>query len=151
MWPLLRLFNRPTRLVLCTSLPARRFVMAPSRTSSKRKVDADTDTEEQDASQQTNGSQKKLKRTATTAFESDQPRNKEMPSEISIPAKSEGTFRLAAWNVCGFAASLKKVWTRRFSFHKLTFRRVSVSISRQKILTYYSSRKQRFVDHLLPL
>ena len=83
--------------------------MAPSRTSSKRKVEIDTDTEDQVESQQTSGSQKKLKRTATTAFESDQPRNKEMPSEISIPPKSEGTIRISAWNICGFAASLKKV------------------------------------------
>ncbi|KAF8917400.1 Endonuclease/exonuclease/phosphatase [Mucidula mucida] len=37
-----------------------------------------------------------------------QPNNKTLPVSISFPAKTDGALRIAAWNICGLAASQKK-------------------------------------------
>ena len=38
-----------------------------------------------------------------------QPTNKALPAKIEFPPRSEGNIRIAAWNICGLAASSKKV------------------------------------------
>jgi len=38
-----------------------------------------------------------------------QPTNTQLPDEISFPERVPGTRRISAWNVCGWAASNKKV------------------------------------------
>ena len=40
---------------------------------------------------------------------SGQPTNTTLPDEISFPERAPGTRRISAWNVCGWAASNKKV------------------------------------------
>jgi hypothetical protein len=40
---------------------------------------------------------------------SGQPTNTQLPDEISFPGNIPGTRRISAWNVCGWAASNKKV------------------------------------------
>jgi AP endonuclease-1 len=40
---------------------------------------------------------------------SGQPTNTKLPDEISFPERLPGTRRISAWNVCGWAASNKKV------------------------------------------
>lgn len=42
-----------------------------------------------------------------------QPTNKVLPTHIEFEPKSPGSLRIAAWNICGLAASQKKVRTRR--------------------------------------
>ncbi|KAF5315579.1 hypothetical protein D9611_004852 [Ephemerocybe angulata] len=79
---------------------------------SKRKVEErDTDTEEdtQRASQTAaSGSKGSLKRTKTEYVQNGQPKNKVLPVNIKFEKRKEGTVRIAAWNVCGWAASQKK-------------------------------------------
>lgn len=43
-----------------------------------------------------------------------QPTNKQLPDEISFPERMPGTTRISAWNVCGWAASNKKVDYQRW-------------------------------------
>jgi AP endonuclease-1 len=43
---------------------------------------------------------------------SGQPTNTKLPDEISFPERVPGTRRISAWNVCGWAASNKKVGTQ---------------------------------------
>ena len=38
-----------------------------------------------------------------------QPTNKVLPTDISFAPKNEGALRIATWNICGLAASSKKV------------------------------------------
>ena len=50
------------------------------------------------------------------ASESDptgQPTNTTLPDEISFPERIPGTRRISAWNICGWAASNKKVSSRQ--------------------------------------
>lgn len=68
-------------------------------------ADADADAEA-DASQ---SSTKKSKQDVTEGSTSAQPTNKVLPVDISLPKKSAGALRIAAWNICGLAASMKKV------------------------------------------
>ena len=42
-----------------------------------------------------------------------QPTNTKLPDEISFPERVPGTRRISAWNVCGWAATNKKVCSRR--------------------------------------
>ncbi|KAF8911988.1 Endonuclease/exonuclease/phosphatase [Gymnopilus junonius] len=84
--------------------------MAPSRTSSKRKVD-DTDesvTEEQPS--QASQSSKKARTEHGSQGQSQNPQftNKVLPVHINLPAKQSGTTRIASWNVSGLAAAEKK-------------------------------------------
>jgi len=44
--------------------------------------------------------------------QSGQPTNTQLPAEISFPERVPGTRRISAWNVCGWAASNKKVGTQ---------------------------------------
>ena len=46
---------------------------------------------------------------------SGQPTNTTLPDEISFPERVPGTIRISAWNVCGWAASNKKVGSRQES------------------------------------
>lgn len=48
---------------------------------------------------------------AIPPLENAQPTNKVLPVHISFPPRIPGTLRLATWNVCGLAASQKKVCT----------------------------------------
>ena len=44
---------------------------------------------------------------------SGQPTNTTLPDDISFPERVPGTRRISAWNVCGWAASNKKVGFRQ--------------------------------------
>jgi len=45
---------------------------------------------------------------------SGQPTNSQLPDEISFPEHTPGTRRISAWNICGWAASNKKVCFRQW-------------------------------------
>jgi len=68
---------------------------------------------------------KRVKKTDTTTSQSSvaskagseidpsgQPTNTKLPDEISFPERVPGTRRISAWNVCGWAATNKKVGTQ---------------------------------------
>lgn len=80
---------------------------APSRTSSKRKVESDQD--ESDHVEESSQNTKKPRKGKAPLPVPTQPTNKVMPVNIVIPPKNEGAVRIVAWNICGFAASSKKV------------------------------------------
>ncbi len=88
--------------------------MPPKRAviSSKRKAESDSDSEKPVQSEAT----KKAKVPATPELAdgtglapNGQPTNKVLPVNISFPPRSERATRIAAWNICGLAASQKKV------------------------------------------
>ncbi|PPQ64660.1 hypothetical protein CVT26_002750 [Gymnopilus dilepis] len=84
--------------------------MAPSRTSSKRKVeDADDSTTEEQHSQPSQ-STKKARTIAEGGSQSQTPQftNKVLPVQITLPPKQLGSTRIASWNVSGLAAAEKK-------------------------------------------
>lgn len=92
--------------------------MPPKKISKKRAreetPDTDAEREAEQASTSTkpkaSGSKKKAK---ASPSENTQPTNTALPAEITFPPKSEGTTRIATWNVCGLAASQKKVRNSR--------------------------------------
>lgn len=107
-------FTLSTTSFLCFSQ------MPPKRTQSKRKIsDSDGDDKEINA---------KKSKVASPGPSPDnaQPTNTVLPVHISFPPKIPGTLRLATWNVCGLAASQKKV------YYSLSFdtRSTHASISR---------------------
>lgn len=98
--------------------------MPPKRTASlkasgsKRKVDErDTDTEEetQRVEESQSSSKGSLKRTKTEYIQNGQPKNRILPVTIKFDKRSEDSLRIATWNVCGLAASQKKVRVLRNS------------------------------------
>ena len=80
---------------------------------SKRKIEErDTDTEQETQrveESQASGSSKSLKRAKTEYFQNGQPKNKVLPVKVEFTKRDEDALRIATWNVCGLAASLKKV------------------------------------------
>jgi len=91
--------------------------MPPKRavSSGKRKADSVQDGEKPVGSEQT----KKAKVAAPDPVEqtglapNGQPTNKVLPVKISFPPRTDGATRIASWNICGLAASQKKV--RRYN------------------------------------
>ena len=92
--------------------------MSISRNSSKRKFDEDDDLEDGPSSQmtgtqesQSQPSQSSKTKKAKTDETKNSPEftNKVLPIDISFPPRIQGTLRIAAWNICGLAASQKKV------------------------------------------
>lgn len=63
---------------------------------------------EEDESQKTQVL-KRTKSNASKQTENPQPTNKVLPVDISFPPQVPNTLRIATWNVCGLAASQKKV------------------------------------------
>ena len=53
---------------------------------------------------------KRPKSNTSQQMENPQPTNKVLPVHISFPQRSSDTLRIATWNVCGLAASQKKVF-----------------------------------------
>ena len=112
--PLARLARQvlpPSHIYL--SMPPKRTA-AMKASGSKRKIEErDTDNEEEtqrvESQSTASGSKGSLKRTKTEYFQNGQPKNKVLPVKIAFEKKAEGTLRIATWNVCGFAASQKKV------------------------------------------
>ncbi|PPQ89148.1 hypothetical protein CVT25_006520 [Psilocybe cyanescens] len=83
--------------------------MAPqvARTSSKRKVDNDSDESNRDEEpSQTSQSSKKARKEDPPP--NTLPTNKALPVKIDLPPKQSGISRIASWNVSGLAASEKK-------------------------------------------
>jgi hypothetical protein len=110
--------------------------MPLERESSKRKISVSDD--EGESSQST----KKAKLPPTS--EDAQPTNKVLPVNITFPPRIPGTLRLATWNICGLAASQKKVYPNglsRFSSNTVLKETTAVRGSRttwkQKILTFW--------------
>jgi AP endonuclease-1 len=94
------------------------FVMPVSRKTSnlKRKIEEDDDLEDGPSSQitatqesQSQASQSSKAKKARTGGSTPEHVNKVLPVNISFPARIEGTVRIATWNICGWAASQKKV------------------------------------------
>ncbi|KAI0046160.1 hypothetical protein FA95DRAFT_1560424 [Auriscalpium vulgare] len=76
-----------------------------------KKRKADEDTHEEGASTSAKGASKKAKTAAPAEGDTapnGQPNNKVLPVKIEFPARPEGAWRIAAWNVCGWAPSQKK-------------------------------------------
>jgi len=88
---------------------------APSRSSSKRKIECDEDSDPEVGISQSSQVSKKIRKEKSFASENSQPTNKVLPAQIVLPEKLSGTSRIVTWNVSGFAASMKKVSTRFFS------------------------------------
>ena len=83
-----------------------------SASASKRKVSVSDDE---------GGQLKKSKlSSASPAPENAQPTNKVLPVHISFPPRIPGTLRLATWNVCGLAASQKKVCQVGHTIHSFS-------------------------------
>ena len=96
------------------------FIMPVSRKTSnlesKRKFEEDDDFEDGPSSQmtatqesQSQASQSSKAKKARTGGSTPEHVNKVLPLNISFPARIEGTVRIATWNICGWAASQKKV------------------------------------------
>lgn len=81
-----------------------RSFMPPKRAASTSKRKASLSDDEGEPSQ----SNKKTK-VSLAPSENAQPTNKVLPVTIVFPQPKPGTLRLATWNVCGLAASQKKV------------------------------------------
>jgi len=88
---------------------------APSRTSSKRKIESDEESDPEVGISQSSQISKKSRKEKNPVPESNQPTNKVLPAQIVLPEKLSGTSRVVTWNVSGFAASAKKVNTRFFA------------------------------------
>ena len=91
------------------------FVMPVSRNPSKRKIEEDDDFEDgpssqmQESQSQESQSQSSKAKKARTDGSTPEHINKVLPVNISFPDRIEGTMRIATWNICGWAASHKKV------------------------------------------
>lgn len=86
-----------------------------SQSSSKRKASESeaSDTEAQPSASKTKKAKVSKPEDAEAAGEgvsaNGQPTNKVLPVNIGFEPKSEGTLRIATWNICGLAAASKKV------------------------------------------
>jgi len=96
------------------------------------------------------GKDSKMKRPKSDNFqqvENPQPTNKVLPVHISFPPRAPDAFRIATWNVCGLAASQKKVFVFLdlvFSdSNDLSIRALNI-ILRLKTQTFLSSQRQRY-------
>lgn len=112
------LFTCITSLRVVSSLHSQRLINYSTKQSMppKRKAQPTSDTDDvQDDSQKiTSGVSKKAKRVATSPpsneFASNgQPNNKVLPTTIVFPKRQADCLRIATWNICGLAASQKKV------------------------------------------
>jgi AP endonuclease-1 len=88
---------------------------APSRSSSKRKIESDEESNPEIGISQSSQISKKIRKEKSFASENSQPTNKVLPVKIVLPEKLSGTSRIVTWNVSGFAASVKKVSMLFFS------------------------------------
>jgi hypothetical protein len=80
--------------------------MPPKRASAPKRKASSSDDEGEASQAQT----KKSKLSSASPLPKNaQPTNKVLPVHISFPPRIHDTFRLATWNVCGLAASQKKV------------------------------------------
>lgn len=78
--------------------------------ATKRKASSSADEgDAADASRSQSKRSKVSKPLDSPSHENAQPTNKVLPVNISFPHKIPSTLRLATWNVCGLAASQKKV------------------------------------------
>lgn len=98
-----------------------REIMPPKRAaSSKRKADASESEDHEEGASSKAGTKKTKKakvdskQTAETSSvpsvaANGQPTNKVLPVTITFPPKTSDSVRIASWNICGLAASQKKV------------------------------------------
>lgn len=99
--PLCRSFRSPLTSYIVPTMPPKR-----AASSGKRKADSGPDGSEKT---------KKAKVDAPGSAEqtglapNGQPTNKVLPVKISFPPRADGATRIASWNICGLAASQKKV------------------------------------------
>jgi len=100
--------HTPGNSLLLSAMPA------PSRSSSKRKIESDEESDPEVGISQSSQISKKIRKEKSFASENSQPTNKVLPAQIVLPEKLSGTSRVVTWNVSGFAASSKKVSTRFF-------------------------------------
>jgi hypothetical protein len=100
--------HTPGNCLLLSAMPA------PSRSSSKRKIENDEESDPEVGISQSSQISKKIRKEKSFASENSQPTNKVLPAQIVLPEKLSGTSRVVTWNVSGFAASSKKVSTRFF-------------------------------------
>ena len=90
--------------------------------SSKRKASSPSPEEASNPEESTRSKKAKVDSAGGLAANG-QPTNNVLPVNIHFPQKTPGTLRLAAWNICGLAASSKKAWllcwTCRLETHRL--------------------------------
>lgn len=109
--PLRHASLRPSSSFSCTRHSRLLTTMAPSRTSSKRKVE-DTDesaTEEQPSQVSQSSKRARTEQDSQSQSQTPQFTNKVLPVHINLPPKQPGATRIASWNVSGLAAAEKKV------------------------------------------
>lgn len=99
--------------------------MPPKASSSKRKATKDkveddgsdyaNGDENDDSQSQTNGKKKgqtakkaKVQKEPVKPLDPSVPTNITFPINLTLPAKTDGTTRLACWNVCGINSCIKK-------------------------------------------
>ena len=83
--------------------------MSIPRNSSKRKIDDDDAGPSSQTTEPQSQSQSSQTKKARIGDPTPEHVNKVLPASISFPARIEGTLRIATWNICGWAASQKKV------------------------------------------
>ncbi|KAI0064470.1 hypothetical protein BV25DRAFT_1869179 [Artomyces pyxidatus] len=81
-----------------------------STRGSKRKAETSDDEERGSSSTATKAKKTKVSTPAVNSgfAPNGQPTNKVLPTKIEFPPPSEGSWRIAAWNICGWNASHKK-------------------------------------------
>ena len=120
----------PRLMLFLTRSPCLRFASIPRRVSSPsaypRFLAAMPPKNKRSATEESLPPNKRVKKSDTMTSQaslaseaaskgvpSGQPTNTKLPDEISFPERVSGTTRISAWNVCGWAASNKKVGSRQ--------------------------------------
>lgn len=89
--------------------PPRLLATMPPKRVAKRKAAASESSGDEAESSKAPKKSKTSQDALTDIAPNGQPTNKVLPTRISFPPRTPGILRLAAWNVCGLAASQKKV------------------------------------------
>ena len=87
-------------------------IMPPKRAASSSKRKASNSDSEQEFENTTKKPKVVVAGTESDRASNGQPTNKVLPTAIKFPSRTENSVRIASWNVCGLAASQKKVRQR---------------------------------------
>jgi len=83
-------------------------VLAATRMPKRKAATTETLSDIEESSQSQSVAKKTKQSSDTGVAANGQPTNKVLPVHISFPPRTEGTIRLASWNICGLAAAQKK-------------------------------------------
>ena len=111
--PCLRSASVPRRVSLPSTYP--RFLATMPPKTKRKATEEDSPPKKRVKKSDTMNSQVSLASKAASEIDpSGQPTNTTLPDEISFPERAPGARRISAWNVCGWAASNKKVGSLTF-------------------------------------